>query len=272
MSLSISLCLCLCFIAGVQNASSQTTVPVAAVSMKLDFVAWGDSIQGLRIKVGSKEIPISAVAFEYSTPVSYAGSDILEISQARGSVDASPYLPSPGAAPAKPDDSKKTPSELELRRKENPDLVALAVLPAGSRRATILIAPGADGSFQSYVIDDDPTRLPFGKLRIHNYCSFPIAMRCNGKVSFELPPKQTTSISPVDSGVVYELAYRKDEKWKMQENNVVRVDDSEQVQMVVLKSEANYFTSGDGSRGGFLQTIVLRRSKKQETNATTTQK
>ncbi len=260
-----SLCLFLC--AAAPTAKSQTAPPETAITLKLDFVAWGDSIRGLRIKVGSKEMPVSAMAFEYSTPVSYNGPNILEISQSQGSSPADPYATPQAAAPEKPLDPKNPPSELEIRRRKNPNLVALAILPAGSTRATVLIAPAATGTYQTYVIDDDPTKLPLGKLRIHNYCSIAVAMRCNNKDSVELQPKQTTVIPPVNDGVIYELAYQKDGRWKMQENNVVQVLDSEQVQMVVLKSDANFFTSGDGSRGGFLQTVVLRRSKKQMDDA-----
>ncbi|MCH1922483.1 hypothetical protein L9G15_24040, partial [Shewanella sp. A3A] len=78
------------------------------------------------------------------------------------------------------------PPELKARREKEPTLVALAKLPAGSRRATVLIAPASEGTYQTFVIDDDPTKLPLGQLRILNYSPVKIAMRCNGKASKEM--------------------------------------------------------------------------------------
>lgn len=271
----------LSLLTGVPLASAQTAPdPVPAVpaplpaavnvSMKLDVVAWGDNIQGLRIKSGGKEIPLTAIAFEYSKAVAYSGANILEIMQGPGAAPAANSYATPDAkAPATPADPKAPLSELDKRRKDNPAIVALAYLPAGSTRVTVLIAPAAGGTYQTCVIDDDPTKLPLGKLRIHNYCSIPIAVRCNRKETAELKTKEAAVVSPMDDNVIYELAYRKDDKWKMQENNIIKVEPTEQVQLVVLKSDASFFASGDGSRGGFLQTVLLRRGKKQMTDDAT---
>lgn len=240
-------------------ASGQAAVPAETnVTVKIDIVAWGDPIQGLSITSGGKNLPVSALAFEYSKAVSYSGSNVLELSAG----SAAPA----GDSKKIPADSKSQLSELDKRRLKNPNLVALAILPTGSKRVTVLIAPAANGTYQTYVIDDDPAKLPPGKLRIHNYSPIPIAVRCNRKESHELKNKQSAVVSPEDGNVIYELAYLNDGKWKMQENNLIRVGDTDQVQMVVLKSEADFFTSGDGSRGGFLQIVTLRRSPKQQTD------
>jgi len=243
------------------TASAQESAPAGTtVSLKLDVVAWGDSIEGLRITTGGKDIAVRAEAFEYSNAVSYNGSNVLEISKTAGAASTSP--------PPAPADAEPPANELEKRRVKNPDLVALALLPSNSRRATVLVAPGANGTYLTYVIDDDPSKLPPGNLRIHNQCSIPIAIRCNSKTSAELKLKESVVVKPVEQVVVYELAYQKDGKWKMQENNIVRVNDTDQVQMIILKSDADFFTSSDGSRGGFLQTVVLRRGQKQMADET----
>ena len=256
-------------------AHAQTPAP-AAVAMKIDLVAWGEAIEGLRINAGGKDVPVTALAFEYSKAVTYAGSNILEISKGPVTAAANPAAPPPEHAPAveppdqapaaKPPDqagAAKSPlSELDKRRLKAPDLVALALLPADSTRVTVLIAPGANGTYQTQVIEDDPSKLPAGRLRIHNYSSIPIAVRCNLQGAVELKPHQSTVVAPAAQGVIYELAYLQDRKWEMQENNRIRVSAAEQVQLVILQSDAGYFASTDGSRGGFLQTVVLRRNPK----------
>jgi hypothetical protein len=249
--------------------ASPARVPAAVeVSMKLDVVAWGDDIEGLRLKAGSKEIAVTALSFQYSKAVDYSGSSILEITQTPGGAAANPNATANAAKPeAAPADANTPPSEFEKRRKLNPNLVALAYLPPGSRRATVLIAPTGNATYQTYVIDDDPTKLPLGRLRIHNYSPMPVALRCNRKESLELKVKDTAVVSPVDQNVVYELAYQKNGRWKVQENNSIEVGEREQVQLIVLKSDANFFTSGDGSRSGFLQTVLLRRNPAQQAAA-----
>jgi hypothetical protein len=243
-------------------AQAQAPAPASVkVAMKIDLVAWGDTIEGLRINADGKDLKVTALAFEYSKAVVYAGSNILEISRT-ATTAANPGAP-PAAKPADHPGAAKPPlSELEQRRLKTPDLVALAILPAGSTRVTVLIAPGANGTYQTQVIDDDPGKLPAGRLRIHNYSPIPIAIRCNRKETVELKLHQSTVVAPVDQGVIYELACLKNGKWEMQENNRIRVAPDEQVQLVILQSEAGYFASSDGSRGGFLQTVVLRRNPK----------
>ena len=72
------------------------------------------------------------------------------------------------------------------------------------------------------------------------------------KESLVVPPRQ-------DGQVIYELAYDNKGKWKMQENNLLAVNAKEQVQLIVLKSDADFFTNSDGGRSGFLQKVILRR-------------
>lgn len=58
----------------------------------------------------------------------------------------------------------------------------------------------------------------------------------------------------------------------MQENNIIPVRPAEQAQMLILKSENSYFTSSDGSRGGFLQIVTLRRNPAQQAAAEAAEK
>lgn len=245
------------------------------VSLKIDLVSWGEDIPGLTIK---KE-EVSALAFRYSKTIRYSGSQVLEISQTPGAKlpelemsaeekELMKKLPAPVEPAVKPVDPAEIPPEILARRKENPNLVALAMIPANSTRVTVLLAPGKGGTFQTYVIDDDPTKLPFGKLRIHNYSAIPIALRCNGTELKELKTREAMYVSPVQEQVIYELAYKKDNEWQIQENNLLPINADEQSQMIILQSDANFFTSGDGSRGGYLQTVVLKRRKEVEPVAT----
>jgi hypothetical protein len=244
--------------------------------MKIDLVAWGDTITGLSLKSGEKKAEVSALSFRYSEPVSYAGPVILELHKSGGGVSSSngkisdadkdhemkpltaEDAKSSGNNPARP--KKGLALELEKRRKKDPSLVALAALPgAGCRRATVLLAPADGGTFTSYVIDDDPSKLPMGQLRIHNLSPIPIAMRCNGKQGKELKTSETFLVPAQNEQLIYELAYKLGDEWKMQENNIIQLRSTEQVQMMVLKSDNSFFLSTDGSSGGFLQIVTLRR-------------
>ena len=220
------------------------------VSMKIDLVAWGESIPGLSLKAGRGGEPVTALAFRYSKPLAYTGPCVLEISQVSGT-----------APQAAADATAQIPAELLARRKDNPNLVALAHLPGGSKHVTVLLAPAVGGTFLAHVLDDDPTKLPFGRLRIHNLSPDFIALRCNNTTTSKLKPKEAVVVEPKNQEVIYELAYQKEGEWVEQENNLASVKEDEQVQLVVLKSEASFFTSNDGSRSGYLQTVILRRSK-----------
>lgn len=227
------------------------------VSMKVDLVGWGPTIEGLSLKTGGKGEPATALSFTYSKPVAYSGAALMTIHQAPGAAKPVESVQSTGAV---------HPDLVKLREKD-PSIVALAKLPAGSRRATVLIAPAASGTYQTVVIDDDPSKLPFGQLRIHNYSPLKIAMRCNGKAMKEMKTKETFMVTPEKEEVMYELAYEEAGTWQVQENNLIRVKKDEQVQLIVLKSDADFFTSSDGSRSGFLQTVTLRRPAKEDTVA-----
>jgi hypothetical protein len=231
------------FVAALSPAWSQ-------VSLKADLVSWGADIPGLTVKSAGKGEPVTALAFTYSKPVAYAGPELMEIHQ------------DPALAVKATDGAQNNadiPPELKLRREKEPTLVALAKLPVGSRRVTVLIAPASAGTYQTVVIDDDPTKLPHGQLRILNYSPVKIAMRCNGKASKEMATKESFLVPPANGQVIYELAYDKQGKWKIQESNLLPVNPTDQVQLIVLKSDADFFTSSDGSRSGFLQKVVLRR-------------
>jgi hypothetical protein len=267
--------LCVAFLGLAPALSAQEE----SVSMKIDVVAWGDDIHGLAFKKGDSDGKISALGFRYSAePVSYSGARLMEIYQT-GSGPAKPVAvvsqedkdhelmplvveePKPAAG-----EEARTPLavELEKRRKENPSLVALAQLPGAScKRATILLAPAANGTFIAYVIDDDPSKLPPGKLRVHNLSPNEITLRCNGRENKELKTRGTHVFNPANNTIIYELAYKQREEWVVQGNNILSIQPTEQVQMIVLRSRNQYFLSADGSSGGFLQIVTLRRNNGQ---------
>ena len=244
-----------CIIAGMPARAQSDD----AVSMKIDLVAWGESIPGLTLKSAKGKEPLTALAFRYSKAVSYSGPVVLEIFQG----SAGPGTPADDTTPAaaNPAAIKDIAAELAIRRKKEPSLVSLALLPPASKHVTVLLAPAAAGTFQAYVIDDDPSKLPFGRMRIHNLSPHLIAMRCNNGAANILKTKGSVVVSPNNKEIIYELAYQIDGKWVTQEENIATVKDSEQAQLVVLKSDADFFTSQDGSRSGFLQTVVLRRKR-----------
>lgn len=109
-------------------------------------------------------------------------------------------------------------------------------------------------AFKSLVVNEDKVILQF------DGASHPKA-DVYGEKAAKLETKQSVLAKPKSNEVIYELAYEKDAAWVEQENNIVAVKEEEQAQLMVLQSDASFFTSSDGSKSGFLQTVVLRRSK-----------
>lgn len=254
----------------------------ADVSAKLDIVAWGDEIGGLSLKSGEKAGDITAHAFTYSKPVSYSGPAVVEIfkngdgntkPKAQPSEEdlkhqMIPLQPEPPAAGKEEPQKQGLALELEKRREKAPNLVALASLPPGCRRATVLLAPVGDGTFIAYVIDDNPDKLPVGQLRVHNLSQYPIAMRFDKGATKEMKTRSAMVVPVKNEQVAYDLGYKLGNEWKFQEHNYLPVYAADQTQMVVLKSTNSFFLSSDGSTGGFLQVVTLRRSPSTEAQST----
>ncbi|MFM2171173.1 MAG: hypothetical protein RI957_1402 [Verrucomicrobiota bacterium] len=242
--------------------------------MKIDLVAWGDAIGGLSLEKSEANGSLVAMSFQYSKAVNYSGPPLMEIhksgnggipARAEASEEDKKHELMPLIVEEKKGDpdaqGKKTPLQIELenRRKESPTLVALVPLPVNCRRATVLLAPSEGGTFLAYVIDDDPSKLPVGQLRIHNLSAYPIGLRCNGKETKELKIRDTMLVAAPEQQCIYEIACKDTEEWRIIENNIIPVRANEQTQMIILKSRNQYFLSADGSSGGFLQTVILRR-------------
>jgi hypothetical protein len=245
-----------------------------AISMKVDLVAWGDDISGLSLKPGQSNATLTAKAFRYSGAVAYSGPALMEIYKTSSSGkqetiaqstaedkdhEMSPLMPEVDRTARAAGQKSPLAQELEKRRQKDPTLVALAELPAGSRHATILLAPAEADTFIAYVINDDPSKLPLGQIRIHNLSPLPIAMRLNGSPPKEIKAREALITPAKDQQIIYELAYKLGEEWKFQESNIQPVAASEQTQMIILRSDNRFFLSTDGATGGFLQTVTLRR-------------
>ncbi len=246
------------------------------VSLSIDLVAWGDEIGGLSLKSAGKGETTTALSFTYSDPVKYTGPALLEIHQKAGggstkleqsiSEEDALHQSIPLEFENEPEESanpeaSKSPIVRELlkRREKEPTLVALVNLPTNARHVTILLAPAGQGTFKPYLINDDPSKLPPGKLRVHNLSPFPIGMRFSGKQSAELKPGKNAIFNAVNGQTVYELSYQGPKGWTVQENNIIPVRPTEQTQLIVLKSNNSFFLSSDGAAGGFLQLVTLRR-------------
>jgi hypothetical protein len=250
----------------------------AQVSLRIDMVAWGNDIRGLSVKSGSGADAVDAKAFTYSKPLTYAGPQVMEVFQseegAKGEVKTEltgddklheliPLAPEP-ETPAAGGDKPKSSLEIELakRREKLPNLVALVPLPAGCPRATVLLAPAGKGTYQAFVIDDDPAKLPLGEVRVHNLSPYPIAIRCNSGDLKQLKTRESFVSKAPDGYFIYELKYLVDGEWKYQENNVIPIRPIDQSQVVILSSDNQFFRSADGSKNGFLQIVTLRRYPK----------
>lgn len=249
-------------------SAQESTSP--RITTKVDLVSIGEDIPGLKLGKGKK--PVSALAFRYGKTIHYKGPRIIEISQVAGATNARPEdedhpdalvpLP-PQEIPATEVDLKDSIAKAIMKRREkNPDLVALAVVPSGSRHVTILLTPAANNTYRTYVINDDPTKLPYGKMRVHNFCRHPISMRFNNRKAQIIPSLKGRQEAPnKHNSLSYLLGYPKNKSWKIQENNILKITPDEQVQMIILHSRSSFFTSSSGSRSGRLQVAVLRRNK-----------
>lgn len=240
------------------------------VNMMIDVVAWGQDIQGLSLgKPSTEDGVIHAHSFCYGKPVKYQGSRLLAIYQSEVAKeqagDISEEEEKTLARPLIPIETKANPIEggipklLAERRKLEPNLVALVELPADSRQITLLLAPGAKGTFFGHVMDDDPTRFPAGRLRVHNLSSYELSLQIGEDENKNLKPQEVFAVETNGKFVTYRLAYFFEDKWKMQASNVLPLHPNEQCQMVILRSNNEVFLSSDGSRSGFMQMVILRR-------------
>ncbi len=242
------------------------------VSLKIDVVAWGDEIGGLSFKSGEKAGEITALAFRYSKPIPYTGPALLEIfKNGDGNTKDKPKPTAEDLShelmPLKPEESTAKDAgpkqgialELEKRRKKAPNLVSLAALPVGCRHVTVLLAPVGDGTFFAYVIDDDPSKLPLGQLRVQNLSPQAIALRINGAAPKEIKTRGSLTVPVTNEYISYDLAYQTGTEWKFQEHNFLSAYATDQTQMIILQSNNSFFRSADGSTGGFLQMVTLRR-------------
>jgi len=248
-----------------------------AITVSIDFVAWGNDIGGLYMGADKNKETFTARAFNYSSSVQYTGPALLKLYKTgNGDVKVSyesltdeerdnlsrPLLE--GQSNDEASANGQLPEQLAKLREGDPSLVALVALPTnGSSHVTVLLAPAAEGTLMSYVIDDDSAELPLGHIRVRNLSPVPIMMRFDRKVSREIPSRGSVTMPVEKDYVIYELAYKEGEKWRMHENNIIRVSPGEQTQMFVLRSNNSYFTSSDGSTGGFLQKVTLRRGSEK---------
>jgi hypothetical protein len=219
------------------------------VSLRVDLVAWGNSISGLSLKTSSSENH-TAFAFSYSKSIPYSGSAMMEIHQKGATV---PEVPAGQKPPV-------IPPALLARRKESPTLVALAPIPAGARRVTILLAPAPGGVFEAYVINCDSAKVPVGKLSVLNLSPYKIAITvASDPQKRQLDRNAALVANPINQQVAYQLEYLDSEEWITQESNILPVSNEEQTLMIVLKNNSDLFRNSFGGTRGFLQLVTLRR-------------
>ena len=122
-------CLCFASPAFAQKATQQ-------VAMKIDVVSWGETIPGLSIKSGKAGVPVTALAFRYSKPVTYVGPNILEISRNSATAPAAPAAAATPAAPEAPADPEDPATPPPPRNSSRPGSSAQSRRHGRFRRAT----------------------------------------------------------------------------------------------------------------------------------------
>lgn len=257
----------------------------ARVRCIVDVVSIGAEIKGLTLESGSRKPSVLAKSFLYSHSVKYNGPRVMEITKSGGAnvvEEAVDLEKHPDAAiPLAPRKNKKgvlVPQKKTFikaimeRRKKTPDLVALAVIPANAKRVTVLMAPAAEGTYRTYVFSDNPESLPFGRARILNLCPHPIALKLQGseKAMILGKYKSKDNIKPINKYVRYNLAYPYKNKrtgkggFKSQGSYMERIAAEDQVQIIVVRSSADFFqSSSGGGSGSTMQLAILRRNKNQ---------
>lgn len=249
------------------------------VSINIDVIALGDKMEGLSIKSENKQKQITAEAFTYSKSFRYNGPRLLEIHQVVSAKvlqerqekaskeevgDAIPPLP-PLTNEKERADQEWRDEELVKRRKKNPTLVSLIRLPLNSKQITILLLPSDKGTYQGYIINEDVSDRPLAKVKVHNLSPYTIGMRLVGEEKKELQSREMMLMESKRGRIVYQLSYQlsheSKKEWKIQESNIIPVNEKEQTQLVFLRSGHQYFRSSGGGAGGFLQMIQLKRRK-----------
>jgi len=237
------------------------------VNMLIDVVAWGDDITGLYLgDPGSEAGAVHAHSFRYgSEPERYSGARWLAIYQPRANTQDQDAARPPQGGDASGSSRRQVPLTLAERRVMEPSLVALVQLPRDARRATVLLSPAGDGTYNGYVINDDPSRLPPGKLLVHNLSPHTIAMQFGNNKPAIIEPRGEYLFEDSQKYLPYRLAYQikyqpeEANDWKIQGSNIMKLSADEQTQMLILRSDNQHFLSSSGARSGYLQKVILRR-------------
>ncbi|MFT6794634.1 MAG: hypothetical protein ACJAR1_002645 [Rubritalea sp.] len=244
------------------------------VKVRVDIISMSENIPGLYLGK-KKNKTVNALAFRYHETLKYNGNRVIQISQG-STKDTEPQFEvskEDEKDALKPLTAKELPKieadkESELLktitklREKNPDLVALATVPPGSRQITILLIPAGDNIYSTLVFDDDPSKMPYSKMKIHNFCKHRISMKFSNAKPAIIKPGKMYMVDPKGKQTVsYLLSYPKKKKWKPQESNIIRVTKNQQVRMIILSSKSSFFKSSSGARGGHLQVAVLRRDR-----------
>ncbi len=237
------------------------------VNMLIDVVAWGDDIIGLHLGyTDSEEGAAHALSFRYGRePVRYSGPRWLAIYQPRGDTQDQGAVRPPQVDDVSGKSSRQVPQTLAERRVMEPSLVALVKLPIDARRATVLLSPAGDGTYKGYVINDDPSRLPPGKLLVHNLSPYTIALQFGSNKPAIIEPRGEYLFEDSQKYLPYRLAYQikyqpeEANHWEIQGSNIMKLSADEQTQMLILRSDNEHFLSSSGARSGYLQKVILRR-------------
>lgn len=254
---------CLFFFSGIVVSGEEPE----EVTMLIDVVAWGDNITGLHLgDPDSEEGAVHALSFRYGRePVRYSGPPWLAIYRPRGDEQDQEAARPPQVEDVSGKSRHPVPQTLAERRVMEPSLVALVKLPMDARRATVLLSPAGDGTYRGYVINDDPSRLPPGKLLVHNLSPHTIALQFGSNKPAIIEPRGEYLFEDSQKYLPYRLAYQikyqpeEANHWEIQGSNIMKLSADEQTQMLILRSDNQHFLSSSGARSGYLQKVILRR-------------
>ncbi|MBW8780619.1 MAG: hypothetical protein JF599_01850 [Verrucomicrobia bacterium] len=138
--------------------------------------------------------------------------------------------------------------------------VAKAALPPNENNVTILLAPGAAGAYEAFVIPGDPRGFPYGRAKLINITNQPLVIRCNKDAAVSLTAGKAEVVEPAtnSTSLFVELAVRKGGKWKRLYDNLFNLNPKEQTLLIFSRGDSKYFLSSAGDVENEVKVVVIR--------------
>lgn len=212
------------------------------VALTFNAIGWaGNVAASLVYKQNGKWTRLHAPMYAYSETYKYQGAALLEL-----------FVAPPPLGPTYVKDDS---GEFTAIPNEKPDVIKIAedALPVVSvaldpslKRATLLVGE-SNGKYQIVVIRDNEEEFPPGQVRVLNFSSYRMAIRCNKTEMIALNPKESRIVKAgANEELTLEPAYEINGKWKKLTSKRLAMREGHQASHFFLQSGSNYFRAMDG--------------------------